>query len=290
MTGLAERVVTVARDLPAAQARVARLITDDPSTIAFGTVASVAEAADTSPQTVLRLAVRLGADGFGDLQAEVRDEMVARLPPAAARIRRPASPDPRAAVLAADLGNVECTLDVADADLESVVKRMAEADHVGVVVAEAWAGVGSLFAGWLGQLRDGVVVIDGPRPRVVRRVAALTSADVLVAVDVRRYERWVLDAVRQAAANDVAIVALSDGPMAPIGAHAAVNLVIGVDSPGPFESATGVVSLLHALIVELAVELRATAQPRLDAVEAAWRDQAALLPDPADPPRRPVSD
>lgn len=277
---LRDRIAGVAPSLSPAQARVARLVDEAPSVVAFGTVAEVALEAATSPQTVLRLAGRLGHDGFPALQREVRDELVAQLPPAATRIRQRTGSDLRGEVHVADEANVAISLDVDQSAVAAVVDLLADDDRVvAVLAADSWVGVGSLFAGHLSQLRDRVQVLDGPVPRVARQVAMLGDADVVVALDVRRYERWVVDAARQAVDRGSTLVAISDGPTSPIVAHAAHRFVVGVGSPGPFESATGVVALLHLLVTETATRLRDRAGGRLDAVEEAWRARGALLED-----------
>lgn len=275
---LRERIAAVAGGLSPAQTRVARVVDETPSVVAFGTVAEVAEEAGTSPQTVLRLASRLGHDGFPALQDEVRSELMARMPPAAARIRRRPGQDLPAEVQAADEHNVAVSLEVDDAAVGEVVSLFADAGRtVAVLAADSWTGIGALFAAHLGQLRDDVRIVDGPVPRVARQVAMLSGGDVLVVLDVRRYERWVLDAARQAAAAGVVVVAISDGPTSPLFAMAGHRFVVGVASPGPFESATGAVALLHLLVTETAAVVRDSAAARLDAAEAAWAQRGALV-------------
>jgi DNA-binding MurR/RpiR family transcriptional regulator len=230
---------------------------------------------------VLRLAARLDHDGFAGLQDEVRNELVARLPPAAARIRQRPGSDLLGEVQAADEHNLGVSLEVEPETVAAVVDLLADPDReVAVLAADSWVGVGTLFAGHLSQLRDGVRVLDGPVPRIARQVAMLGPDDVVVALDVRRYERWVLDAARQAVASGVALVSVSDGPTSPIAGEATHRFVVGVASPGPFESATGVISLLHLLVTETAARLRTAAGGRLDAVEQAWADRDAFVDEP----------
>lgn len=275
---LRDRIAAVAAVLSPAQASVARLVDEAPSVVAFGTVAAVAEEAGTSPQTVLRLAARLGHDGFPGLQDEVRRELVARLPPAASRIRQRPGADLRGEVAAADAANLAVSLDVDPGAVTAAVDLLADVGRsVAVLAADSWVGVGALFAGHLSQLRDDVRVLDGPVPRVARQIAMLGADDVVIALDVRRYERWVIEAAEQAVANGVELLAVSDGPTSPLFAAAAHRFVVGVGSPGPFESATGVVALLHLLVTETAARLRDDAGGRLDAVERAWLDRGALL-------------
>lgn len=277
---LRDRIAEIATSLSPAQGRVARLVDEAPSVVAFGTVAEVAREAGTSPQTVLRLAGRLGHSGFPGLQDEVRDALVARLPPAAARIRQRPGTDLRGEVMVADEANLAVSLDIDEADVTAVVDLLTDVDRVvGVLAADSWVGVGGLFAGHLSQLRDHVRVIDGPVPRVARQIAMLGPGNIVIALDVRRYERWVVDAAAQAVANGAALVAVSDGPTSPLFGPASHRFVVGVGSPGPFESATGVVALLHLLVTATAARLRDDAGGRLDAVEQAWIERNALLDD-----------
>lgn len=276
---LRDRIASVSDSLSPAQRRVARLVDASPDVVAFGTVAEVADASETSPQTVLRLAARLGHAGFPDLQAEVRTELVARLPPAADRIRRPPSGDLPADVEAADARNVSASLDIEPSTLAGVVEVLSSATQVAVIVAESWTGVGHLLVDHLAQLRERVDLVSGPPTRVARQLAHLGPGDVVVAIDVRRYERWMLDAVAQAASGSVAIIGISDGPTSPLLARADHRLVVGVSSPGPFESATGVVALMHLLTTGVAAARREASRTRLDEAESAWAATDSLVDD-----------
>lgn len=275
---LDDRIRTLAADLTPAQAAVARLVSEAPSVVAFGTVAEVAAEASTSPQTVLRLAVRLGHDGFGGLQDEVRSRLVADLPPAAARIRQRVGSDLPAEVLAADEANIAVSLDVDASRLDAAVDALLAAPQIGVVAPDSWAGIGALLAGHLTQLRPGVIAVDGPPPRVARTIAGFGPDDVVVAVDVRRYERWVVEAVAQATAGGATVIAVSDGPTSPLFGAAAHRFTVGVAGPGPFESAAGLVSLFHLLVTAVAARTGPAATARLDAIEAAWQTGSTHLP------------
>ena len=73
--------------LTPAERRVAAVVADDPEAVAFGTVADVARRAGTSGATVVRLATKLGFEGFVELQGAVREELARRLRPASERMR-----------------------------------------------------------------------------------------------------------------------------------------------------------------------------------------------------------
>ncbi len=68
--------------LTPAERRVLEYVLAEPEAVAFGTVAALAKASRTSGATVVRLATKLGFDGFAGLQAHIQADVVDRLRPA----------------------------------------------------------------------------------------------------------------------------------------------------------------------------------------------------------------
>ena len=66
---------------------------EQPQLVAFGTVAELAAAAGAGAATVVRLATKLGFDGFTELQSSVQHDLANQLRPAAQRIREPVGTD-----------------------------------------------------------------------------------------------------------------------------------------------------------------------------------------------------
>ncbi|HEV7865874.1 MAG TPA: MurR/RpiR family transcriptional regulator [Acidimicrobiia bacterium] len=283
--------------LTPAERRVAAVVADEPEAVAFGTVADVARRAGTSGATVVRLAAKLGFDGFVELQASVQEEMARRLRPASERIRRPAADDVLGAALAVEMGNVAATLEGADrAAFDEAVgllsgsdappragsrsaaegSRLRGAHRVLVLSGDAASGVAALFADELSMLRPGVGLIDGSEVRVARLLADVGPSDVVVVVDLARYDRAVLHAAGRAADRGAALVALTDSALSPLASAAAVSFTASVTGAGPFDSHVGLLALANALLAGVAARLRHSATDRLDQVESAWRTAGAL--------------
>ena len=87
---LEARIAAERARLSPAERRVAEVVLEQPELVAFGTVARVADKAGTSGASVLRLAARLGYQGFTDLQAAVlhRYEALPAGRPAGAALRQ----------------------------------------------------------------------------------------------------------------------------------------------------------------------------------------------------------
>src|SRR5579875_1174024 len=105
-----ERIMEHAERLTATERKIAEVLASEPQTIAFGTVAQVAKRAGTSGPSVVRLAVKLGYQGFVELQSDVQAELAHQLGPARDRIRERPPSDVLERALVAEADNVTRTL------------------------------------------------------------------------------------------------------------------------------------------------------------------------------------
>jgi DNA-binding MurR/RpiR family transcriptional regulator len=256
--------------LTASERRVADALVADPSRVAFGTVASVASDAGVSGPTVVRLAAKLGFDGFAALQDEVQGELARQLRPAAERIRAERATDVLGRTLATELANVTATLERADRRaFTAAATLLADPKRsVWVLAGDATAGIAATVAANLDLLRPGVATITGTPLGVARTLERVRRGDVVLVVEVRRYERWVVDAV--ATVRDrAAVVAITDSVVSPVADGARATFVVDAAGAGPFDSHVATLALGNALVAEVAARARRTATARLDAVEAA---------------------
>ena len=272
-------IAEAANRLTPSERRVAEAVMSDPKVVAFGTVAQLAASSGSSGPTVLRFAAKLGFEGFVDLQASVQEEIADQLRPATQRIRERPLSDVIGRTLAADLENVRNTLgEVEPADFRTAVDLLSDRRRrVFVIASEVSGGAGRLLAGQLDLLRDGVSELSGSPVKVSRELVRIESHDVVVVVDHRRYERWVLEATARAADTGATLVALTDGRLSPLAERAEITFVVAARGVGPFDSAVGATSLVHALIAAVAARLRRSATGRLDAVEESWRAGTDLV-------------
>ena len=266
-------------DLSPAERQVAEIVLRDPEIVAFGTVARVAERSGTSGASVVRLATRLGFPGFSGLQAAVQAAIGQQLRPAVERIRAEQGPDIVTPSLQVELDNVQRTLSAVDADaFAAAVGLLADRRrHVVVIAGDAENGVGAMFATALSLVRPGVSQVAGSDVTVARQLAAAGADTVIVAIDLRRYERWVVDHVARAVSSGATAIAVTDSLLSPLAAQAAVSFTVAAESAGVFDSHVGTLALTNLLVTGTARRLRRSATDRLDAVEAAWRAAGTLL-------------
>ena len=282
-----ERIIERADRLTATERRIAEVLAAEPQTVAFGTVAGVAKRAGTSGPSVVRLAVKLGFDGFVGLQAEVQRELTDQLGPARERIRRRPPANLLERVARQEQDNVNRTIRQVDSDaFERSVALLADLRRqVWVVAGEVSLPIGCCLALQLGQLRDNVILLGGSEVTVKRSLAAVRSADVVVVMDIHRYERWLVEALHWVASErQPSVIALTDSPLSPLVAGATEAFFVAAEGVGPFDSMTGSLALINAMVVGVAARLRESATARLDAIESAWMADRSLVAEPGRTP------
>lgn len=276
---VAEQIEQERARLTPAERRVAAVILERPQLLAFGTIADLSAAASVGVATVVRMADKLGLGGFTGLQATVQRELAAQLRPAAERIREPAASDAVDRHLQTEVDNVAATLRAVDAEaLAEVVRRTADdGARVFVLSGDASAGIAHQLTGELRTLRDAVDLIDGNDVAVQRAVSLLVATDVVIAIDLKRYDRWLVEAARGAAERSVFLVAITDSLMSPLAELAARTFTVSAAGVGPFDSHVGTLALSNLLVAGVADQRRAQATERLDRAEAAWQTVRALV-------------
>jgi DNA-binding MurR/RpiR family transcriptional regulator len=227
----------------------------------------------------VRFANRLGYDGFVELQSVVQRELSGRLRPAGERIREPRSDDVVARTMQVEIDNVRRSVSAIEpAAFTRAVRALASRrGRVAVLPGGASHGIGRQLADELAMLRHGVELVWGPTVHVTSALAGLGSVDAVIAIDLPRYDRAMLEVVRRAAGFGAAVIAITDSPLSPLARVATASFAVAAEGAGPFDSHLGALAVCNALVAGVADKLRASATARIDGIEAGWHEAGALV-------------
>jgi DNA-binding MurR/RpiR family transcriptional regulator len=275
---LGELLAGASSHLTPTERRLAALITDDPTILAFDTVADLAERVGTSGPTIVRFAAKLGFSGYSTLQRLARDDLAHRLKKPTERIRATAHGDVIASARSAAQQSVDdafdrCPNDVLHAMASCVA---APASRVWIVASETSSPVAQLLSSNLRLIRPGVHHVTGSKAAVAATLIDATTHDVVIAIDVARYEQSVVETSRLLASRGATVIAITDGPLSPLAAIADHWCGVTIPAVGPFDSALPIVAIAELLTATVAYRLQSDATTRLDQAEAAWHDHGVF--------------
>jgi DNA-binding MurR/RpiR family transcriptional regulator len=266
-----------------AERKVARALLASYPAAGLGTVAELADQAQVSAPTVLRLLTRLGFGGYPDFQRALRAELAERdtspLSAYSAQAHERHQPGDALANARSVLPEaVARTLrDLPDAEIQAAVRLLADRQ----LRVTAYGGRFSrLLAHYLVlhliQIRGNARMLpDAP----VERVDALVDVgrrDLVVLFDYRRYEDATEALARAVVERGAKIILCTDQWLSPIAGLATVVLPCAVDSPSAYDSFTPSLAVLETVIAALIERSGQTTAQRLAQIEETGRHYSAL--------------
>lgn len=282
---MAIRDVLMRQDLaltPSEEKIVRLLLTDYPGA-GLGSASSLARRAGVSDPTVVRLAMKLGYEGYPDFQAKLLAEVEARLhsPLLMMEAKRPSGSEdnPILAYLASvneAMGKATSItpLTTYDRTARLIMEARGEVVLVGGRFSRHVAG---MFAGYLLQFRPSVRDIGVLSSQSFDILADLGRKDVLVVFDYRRYQLDVASFARQAAARDVRIVLFTDQWLSPVAEFAETTIVSPLEVASPYDTLAPAIAQMEALTAHILSTLGDDGRARIERLEDVRHANAVTL-------------
>ncbi len=240
---------------PAAQ-KAARYVLENPQNVGVSTVREIAEEADVTPNTMVRMARQMGFDGYEEFRAPFRDAIRRGGVnfPDRARWLQNIRKSGGIGGLYADMmesatRNIEDTFAKIDTQtLNHMAEAIWNARHVYALGVGAMNANARLFAYLAATGMRDFHAIPRPGFTAIDDLAWADDRDVLIAMTCHPYRSEVVDAVRVARDQGVNVIALSDSPASPIIRAAQNSLVIATDTPQFFPSSVAMIAVLETLL------------------------------------------
>ncbi|MCW5753669.1 MAG: MurR/RpiR family transcriptional regulator [Phycisphaeraceae bacterium] len=247
--------------------RIAQVVLGNPTQIAFSTVADLARQARTSRPSVVRFAMKLGFEGYSELQAWIREEVARQLAIPSLRIRRR---EPQGLIRGDIEKSVAAAFEaLADARIGTLTAPVIAARNVWILSGEtSMAGAYVLHSG-LSMLRPGVHLVL--EHSAGRDLCGASAEDAAVIFDFARYRKTPITAAKALTEMGVQLVAITDGPLSPLATLTPNWCALKIPAVGPFDSAVPPVIAAELLVARIAFELGDAARERIDRLESLWQ-------------------
>jgi DNA-binding MurR/RpiR family transcriptional regulator len=271
---LVDRITASLPSLTNAERRAARALLARYPTTGLDTVGLFAERAGVSGPTVLRFIAKLGFDSYSDFRRTLRDELEAQ---GEYPLNRPPEADSIASGFTA-LGDRLVTM---VSDTVSMCQR-SEIDRLLELLCDERRDIYLLGGDFtemaarhldfhLRKMRPRVRLLDHDLVRRADILADLRRRDVLIAFDIRRYQRDTVETVKLAKSKGAKIVLFTDQWMSDAAESADLAFRARVDGTSRWDSLVGMTALVEVVAQAFDEKVWSKARLRVETIES-YRD------------------
>ena len=270
---VAERIRAKFDELTRAERQLANAILENYPASGLGSITAVAEASEVSTPTVVRMAKKLGFGGFPELQAALRAEVEATISNPISKHNRWAENAPDTHILNrfadAVMENMRQTLRQLDPDnFTAVVKLLADRKRaVHVVGGRLTRSLADYLFTHMQVIRDDVTLVASNSNTWPHFVLNMKPGDVLVAFDIRRYERDIMRLAEMAKSKGVILVLFTDQWGSPAAKHADHSFHSRIEAPSAWDSSVVTLFIVEAIIAAVQTENWDETKDRMKALE-----------------------
>lgn len=276
-----ENIVNTFRELSAELQRAAEFSLQNTNQLVVLSMRAFAAEAGVKPATLLRLAQRLGYNGWGELKDAFIDELGLRndtyVSKAEKLIAKGTQPQLYEEVFQAHQANLAFTQNENHQAMEQAVSLLDAAENVYICGFRASFPIAwSLFYVYRLFNRQ-VSLIDGLASNIEVFTRELTAQDCLLLTSFAPYSRESLDVLRAAQQAGATIVAITDSPVSPLAQAADCTLQFSTDSPSFFPSVVSGMGLAECLLAMLVARHGRDAVSKIENAERYLIDSGAYV-------------
>lgn len=271
--------------LTPSEEKIVQVLLADYPTAGLGTAAGLARRAGVSDPTVVRLAMKLGFQGYPDFQSKLLAEVEARLHSPLLMLETKlhaglAEEDgPTGAYLRSVIGCLEkAMLATPAATYDRAAKLVTDSKlSLSLVGGRFSRHLAGMLAGYLTQLRPDVRDLGQLSPQAFDLLIDMDRRDVLIVFDYRRYQNDVVEFARQAAARGVRIVLFTDPWLSPIAEIAEVTISSPIEAASPYDTLAPALAQMEAFVAHILAGMDRTTRRRIERLEDVRRANAVTL-------------
>jgi len=260
-------------ELTAAERRLTAVLLQDSMVGGLQSITKLAESAEVSTPTVIRLARKLGFEGYTGLQDAIREEIAARIKQPLAKLEVVENHAPRDHIVsrfvAAAFANINRTLEQLDVgEFDEAAALLSDPERqlhfVGGRITRSNA---HYFFNHLQIIRPRVFLLDSSPSVWPQSLLDMDAKSTLVIFDIRRYERELEKLANLAVKQGANVLLFTDQWGSPIERCAAHTFRCAVEVPSSWDSTLAMNMLVESFIAEVQSRSSRSSVERISALE-----------------------
>jgi DNA-binding MurR/RpiR family transcriptional regulator len=278
---LEERIRAQAATFSKGQRRLAEYMSEQGSTSALLTAASLAKAVGVSEATVVRFSQALGYSGYPELRRDLGASLrmdVTTLSRFSSTLDSAEGSSIVDRSLREDLTGIQRTAATLDEDqLLAAAQTVMAGGRVWVVGALMSFPAAHLLRTGLRMIGVDSNVLDGSIGSPGLEFQGCGTNDVLVSVALRRYNAGTVDVVELARREGITCIAITDDVLSPTATRSGQVLLVAPTEQEFFQSTTSVISAVTALVTACSLRRPEESREVLAGLEKRWANSQTFV-------------
>ncbi|MGF1725279.1 MurR/RpiR family transcriptional regulator [Photobacterium nomapromontoriensis] len=264
LTELQDQIRTRYGDLSKRLQQVARYVLDNSNSVAFDTVAVIANQADVPPSTLIRFASAFGFSGFNEMKQLFRRNLVEETASYTDRARLfkeldtdSPTPEKPAHILqefarANGQAMAQLAAHTPEDKLEAAVDMLSRAENIYLIGLRRSFSVASYLTYALRHLERRAFLIDGLGGMFKEQLSMIGPNDVVISISFSPYAQETVTLSEVASQSGAKQIVITDSQISPLAAFSDVCFVVKEAQVDAFRSQSASMCLAQTLAVSLA--------------------------------------
>lgn len=260
-------------ELTRTERQLANILLENYPVSCLGSITALAENANVSTPTVLRMVKKIGFKGFPDFQAVVHSELEDRISSPITKYNRWSSTASDGHILNtfadAVMDNMRQSLMQLDPSMfDAVVDILADQDRsLHIVGGRISHSLADYFFTHMQVARRNVIRVASNSNTWPHYVMNMQKDDVLLVFDVRRYEHSIINLTQMARNRGVKVILFTDQWGSPAAKNAQYVFNLRIEVPSPWDSSVVQLFVLEALIAAVQAQTWERTRDRMSELE-----------------------
>lgn len=275
-TDVLTRLRTSQQDFSRGQKAIAAYIMEHYDKAAFMTACKLGTIVGVSESTVVRFAVRLGYEGYPDMQDALQDLVRNRLT-AVQRLEVTTSmlsdQNVLQAVMNDDMDKIATTLSSVDqAAFNGAVQDTIAARNIYIIGMRSAAGLAQFLSFYFQYIFKNVrLIVTNSTNELYEQLLHVSGEDMVYGISFPRYSSSTVKALEFVRSRGAKIVALTDSAQSPIAPYADYALFARSDMASFVDSLVAPLSVLNALIIAIGMYKKEDVSATFAELERIWQ-------------------
>jgi len=231
--------------------KVLRFISAQPDKASVITASGLAEAVGVTPGTIVRFAQSAGFRGWPDFQTHFRHRYLGTLTASGVDLALEVGDSAASAALSRDRRNLDALVSAVDIEqINAVAERLASSKTL-VASSGSYVAVGEILVQNARFLGYDVALEARGASHLVGALLQLAPGDTFVAISFWRLTNQLVQATRWCSSKGIFTIAITDSVFSPLAREAKHVLTAPTESVAFFQSLTGPISLVYAILATL---------------------------------------